>query len=277
MDFFNINGIMIKASEATLHVSDLAILRGYGVFDFFLVKRSKPLFLDDYLDRFTRSAAEMGLDLPIGRSQLPEKIGQLIQANGLAEAAIRLVLTGGYSEDGYTPSTPNLLILEHEQPSYSRDKFDAGIALILWRHQRELPHIKTINYLTGIRLIDKVREAGAAEPLFHNGRHVLETVRSNFFIFTKDGQLATPAVDILPGITRKQVLKLARNHYPVEERPVALEEIATAREIFITSTTKGVMPVVRIDDQRIGEGRPGMVAKHLQELFLKRVEEYLGK
>ena len=181
----------------------------------------------------------------------------LIQANGHSEGGIRLVLTGGYAEDGYTPVKPNMMILQYPYPTYAQEKFEKGLSLMTFQHQRELPEIKTINYITGIWLLDKIKAANADDVLYHDGTYVRESVRSNFFLVSKEGTLITPSKKILPGITRKQILEVVDGIIEVEEREVMVTELQTAQEAFLTSSTKGAMPVVQIDGITVGEGVPG--------------------
>ena len=138
-----------------------------------------------------------------------------------------------------------------------------------------MPEVKTINYLMGIRLIPELKRAGALEPLYHDGRHLRESVRSNFFLVMPDDTIVTPGREILFGITRKQLLAAAEPHFAIEEREVALEELRQAREAFVTGSNKAVMPVVRIDDQVFGNGRPGPVTQRLMELFEARSAQYV--
>lgn len=162
-----------------LKVSDLAILRGYGIFDYFLVRESVPLFIDDYVKRFFNSAKLMLLEMPISQQELKEQIYELIAANNVPNTGMRLVLTGGYADDGYTPIHPNLLILQHPMPAIP--SVQAGVKILLYGYQRELPEAKTINYLTGIRMLGEMKAKGAVEILYHDFGTIREAVRSNFF------------------------------------------------------------------------------------------------
>lgn len=273
--YYNINGKQVPAGQAALGVHDLSILRGYGIFDFFLVRRRQPVFFEDYLNRFFRSAELLNLTVPLTRDELRGHVHELIAANGLEEAGMRFVLTGGYADDGYTPVSPNLIIMEHPMPNVPTAHFDQGVKVITHRFQREIPEVKTINYLMGIRLQPELKRAGAIEPLYHDGTFVREAARSNFFLVTEDERVVTPATDILFGVTRRKVLELARNYFDVEEREVRLEELTTAREAFLTGSTKHVMPVVQIDNRPVGDGRPGAITRKLMELFEAYSMEYL--
>lgn len=276
IQYYNLNGERVPVNEAKLLVNDLAIIRGYGIFDYFLARRGQPLFIDDYLTRFYHSAEKMHMKVPLERMELHHAIQELIDANGEQEAGIRLVLTGGYADDGYTPKNPNLIILQHPMPRQPQERFDNGVKLITHRYERDVPEVKTINYLEGIRLLPELKKAGALEPLYHDGAYLTESVRSNFFLVLDDERIVTPDDKILFGITRKKVLEKARQHFEVEERGVRVEEFKGAREAFLTGSTKLLMPVVQVDDIVFGNGRPGPVTRKLMQLFEEATKEYLA-
>ena len=273
MKFFAINGEITPVAKAQLHVSDLAFLRGYGLFDFFRVKGGVPLFLEDYLARFYRSAELLGLDVPLSKADLEALISGLLEANGEPDTNVRLLLTGGYSDDGFTPAKPNLVVLQHERKDYDPKLFEQGAKLITHEYVRDLPEVKSINYMAAVRLIPAMKRAEAIEVLYHSNGRVAETSRANVFIVNQEGVLVTPAEGILEGITRKRMLELAE--IEVETRAMTLEEVRAAREVFITSTTKGAMPIVQIDGQKIGNGKPGEVTKRLGERFEQQIEAYV--
>lgn len=262
------NGQVMPYEEAQVGLSDLGLLRGYGIFDYFLFEHRQPRFLADYIDRFYRSAGLLNLEVPVPRTLLPAILQELIKANAQPRGGIRLLLTGGYADDGYTPRVPNLAVLQYPFTEPKAEQFEHGATLMSYRHQRELPQVKSINYLTGIFVQQRLQQAKADYVLYHDGEWVRESDRSNIFIVNQEGVLVTPREKILLGVTRKHVLHLARElSLPVEERELTLREVQTAREVFLTSSTKGVLPVTRLDQRPIGEGRPGAVAQQLQVAF----------
>lgn len=270
-----LNGELTPAAETKIHVSDLGLLRGYGIFDFFLVEESVPLFVADYLNRFFSSAEMVRLQIPFTLDEVRDQIRRVISANQIRNAAVRLVLTGGYSPDGITPARPNLVVMTHPYPTYPAAYYREGTALITDEYQRHLPAVKTINYLNSILLQSKMKEAGAVDVLYHDNGLLSETSRSNFFLVTSDQTVVTTPGGVLPGITRMKVLELARNRYKVEERPLELSELRTAAETFITGSTKKVMPIVRIDDQPVGDGKIGPVTQSLMSAFADYTEQYI--
>lgn len=274
--YYSINGNIVPKQDATLPVRDLAILRGYGVFDYFLVTNGQGRFIEDNLDRFEHSARLLDLELPLSKVELRRQIEELIQANGLETAAIRLILTGGISLDNFIPTRPHLLILEEQQPSYPKENYEKGIKLMTHCFIREIPEAKTINYLRGILLLKQTKDKKVKDILYHDGVFISESTRSNFYIVTQDDVIVTPKEGVLLGVTRKHLLQAIQPHYRVEERPLRLSELATAKAAFITSSTKGVMPVTQVDGMVIGNGKVGVISPNLNLLLQKHLEVYLS-
>ncbi|MDF2192957.1 aminotransferase class IV [Paraflavitalea sp. CAU 1676] len=265
-----VNKELLPATEATLRVNDLAIQRGYGIFDFFKAINHQPLFLDDHLDRLYQSASILQLPVPYSREELKELFDRLMAKNQLADSGIRVTLTGGYAEDGYTIATPNLVITQQTLP-VNTGLHNTGIRLVTYPHQRQLPAAKSIDYLMAVWLQSFVKAQQAQDVLYHQDNRVSECPRSNFFIVTKDDELVTPSHNILHGVIRKQVLQLARARYKVAEKAISLEDIYKAKEAFITSTTKNILPVVQVDDQLIGNGSPGAITSSLGAELLQLI------
>ncbi len=273
--YYNVNGEMVDATTASIKVNDLGIIRGYGIFDYFLTHDNQPLFIDDYIHRFMQSAQKMNLELDVSSETLKDWVYELLQANQVPESGVRLVATGGYTEDGYTPIKPNLMVMQYPFGGYPNQYYTEGVKMITAQFQREVPDIKTTNYAMGIQLIPKIKAAGAIEAIYYDGSFVREAVRSNLFIVTKDKRLITPASNILFGITRRRVLEAAQHILTVEEREVAVQELKEAKEVFVTGSNKKVMPVVAIDDFLVGDGKVGKTTKMIMDLYESQVKEYV--
>lgn len=257
-----LNHEFVPAEKAFLHVNDLAIQRGYGIFDFFRVINNYPLFLEDYISRFYSSAKEMQLEVPVKKDEFQSVLFELISRNNLPMSGIKVILTGGYSPDAYVLTKPNLIITQ--QPlKLASDELSDGIKVITHEYMREMPHVKTINYLMGIWTQKKMMEQQASDVLYHQRGEVSEFPRCNFFIVKKDNTLVTPGKNILLGITRKHVLELASRKFNIQESAVTLDDLAQANEAFLTSTTKRIIPVTQVDQQIIGTGKAGSVAREL--------------
>jgi branched-chain amino acid aminotransferase len=260
-----VNDEFVPSDRASLLVADLAIQRGYGIFDFFKTLDHTPIFLDDHLDRFFHSAANLRLTVGRMREQLKTIIADLQKINSIPDSGIRMTLTGGYSPDGYSLSQPNLIITQTPLQAPITATCFPPIRLVTYPHCRQMPETKTIDYLMAIWLQPYIREHGADDVLYHQDGVISECPRSNFFIVTAGNTLATPARNILKGITRKKILELAHTHIRTEERDITLADLSTAREAFITSTTKHILPVSHIDGHPIGQMTPGPVSQYLNE------------
>lgn len=264
-----LNGNILPESEAQLHLNDLALLRGYGIFDYFVFERFQPRFLEDYLNRFFGAIDFLGLQCPLDRNGVRQAVHQLIAANELHNGGIRLLLTGGYTPDGFTPTAGNFFILQSAFPKVPERIVENGARIGLFKHQRELPNVKSINYLTGIYLLPELRKKGMDYPLYHDGQYLRESDRSNFFLVDADGTLVTPKDKILMGITRLKIIELAKElGMPLEEREVKVKELDGASEVFFTSSIKGAVAIVEIDGKAVGNGKPGPKTRALHEAYV---------
>jgi D-alanine transaminase/branched-chain amino acid aminotransferase len=265
---FGIDLTLVPASRAALPLTDLAIRRGYGAFDFLQVVDGVPLFLDDHLARLERSADLLGLEPRPAPADVRAHVLDLIDANEERSFGMQLFLTGGDPEDGFTPGRPRALVLIVDLPRYPEAYYRDGVRLLAHRFVRDLPVAKTTNYFSAVLHARALREAGAADLLYHDERNVLETTRCNLFVLGDDDRWATPARNVLPGVTRQHVLAALGDE--AGARDVPLEELYRAREAFLTSSTKGVMPVVEVAGRRIGDGRPGPRTRAAADALARR-------
>jgi len=268
-----IGGQWVHPDEATISINDMAVLRGYSVFESLRTYNFRPFHLDEHLERLYRSAIMIDMEIPWSSKQVADIVREIIARNTYQNASIRLLVTGGESEDGILPSSnPLLVVMITPLGERDMEQFSRGSKLITTKLQRISPEAKTANYIAAVRALKEASRRNAADALFVNEReHVLEATRSNFFIFRGD-TLVTPRRGILIGITRNIVLELAQSLYGVEERPILLEELALADEAFITSSAKEITPVVQIDDLIIGNGKPGPRTYQLEQRFIEMVE-----
>lgn len=262
--FVYINDSFVPASQAALQVSDLAIQRGYGIFDFFKTLGHTPVFLNEHLDRFYNSAAQMRLEPGKDRQQLKAVIEELLQKNNIPDAGIKITLTGGYSPDGYSITRPNMIITQQPLKLPDPAAFQKGLRLISHPHQRQMPQVKSLDYLMAIWLQPLIKEKGADDVLYQYNGLVSECPRSNFFIVTADDTVVT-STQPLKGIIRMKTLEIAGKEFKVEERELTIDEARNAKEAFITSTTKHILPVVQLDGKTIGGGQPGKITTLLSK------------
>jgi len=268
--FVIINDSFLPEDKAALLVNDLAIQRAYGIFDFFRTVNGKFIFADDHLDRFFYSASQMRLEVGKTKDELKELLAELAAKNNIPDSGIRITLTGGYSEDGYSLAKPNMVITQKPLIAGKENNAD-GIRLISYEHRRQLPDVKTIDYIMAIWLRPWLLQNIADDVLYHQAGKVSEIPRSNFFIVAHDNKVATAGNNILKGIIRKQVLKISGSRFDTEEKDIYLDDIRDAKEAFITSTTKQVLPVLQVDGQQIGTGKPGEITMWLREQLTQLV------
>jgi branched-subunit amino acid aminotransferase/4-amino-4-deoxychorismate lyase len=277
MRYYNLNGHLIAKEDAYIHISDVGLQRGYGIFEYFVVVQGVPLFFDDYLDRFEYSAQFMDLQIPLSRAALKKRILDLVTVNKTLGCAIKIILTGGFSEDGYTPaSTSNLFIMPMPAIKHPAKETEQGIRLITVDYVRDLPEVKSLNYVKSLIAQKEMRNKGAQDILYHKDGRVSESSRSNFFIVKDDNTVVTTAKDILWGVTRKQIMELAKTTFQLEVRDITISEVLSAKEAFLTSSSKGALAVVNIDGQPIGNGQPGVITKALDELYNQHLEYYVA-
>lgn len=244
-----LDGQFLPVDELSIPPDDLGLQRGYGIFDFLRVMGKVPLYMEDHLDRFYRSAEKMHLTVPVDRSALRQIILRLAEVNDLTVSGMRFLLTGGSAADGYTISEPRLMVMHQPLAAPPIEWSGKGYVLCTHPFHRQMPDVKTIDYLMAIWLQPWLKSQGGDDILYHHDGLVTECPRANFFIIRQDDTVVTPVRDMLHGVTRRQIINVARSIcLKVEERDLSLAEVMMAKEAFISSSTKRIIPVARIDD-----------------------------
>jgi branched-chain amino acid aminotransferase len=259
-----INGRIVPAEQATISPLDIGLLRGYAVFDLLRTVGGRPFLLAEHLKRLRSSAELLGLSVPYSDAQIAEAIDELLALNGHVEATVRLVLTGGPSADGmhFNAATPTFFILTHDLTPPPASLYDTGGKLLTKQHLREVPEAKTTNYLTMLRHRNEIEAQGAMDLLYHDGTYIAEAASASFYV-VRDGVIRAPHSDVLWGTVGALVLELAAENHEVLLGAVTLEEAYSADEAFLTSTTRGVLPIVQLDGKPIGDGAVGPVTREL--------------
>ncbi|HLZ81747.1 MAG TPA: aminotransferase class IV [Ktedonobacteraceae bacterium] len=268
-----IDGQWVHPQDAVIPVNDVAVLRGYSAFESLRTYDRRPFHMDEHLTRLYHSADLITLKIPFTRDFVADVVRAIIKRNSYKHASVRILVTGGVSDDGIYPSgKATLAVLITELEERDIQLFERGIKLITTRLQRNNPDAKTSSYAAAIHALKEAAQRGATDALYMNGEdQVLEGTRSNFFMFLGD-TLVTPRTGILKGVTRNLVLALAEGHFKVEERPISLSELSHADEAFVTSSSKEITPVIQVDDQMIGNGEVGPRTYKLEQLFILMIE-----
>jgi len=263
------NNQIVPIQEAGVPVTDLLVQRGYGIFDYLRVAKDKPLFIDDHLDRFFNSAEIMRLNIPQTREDIKNIVSQLIQKNNLPYSGIRMIIAGGDAPDGYTIEHPHLIIIQAPLAAPTLTLPTSGIKLATYNYQRQIPEVKTTDYLMAVWLQPWMKGQGGDDILYHHNGLVRESTRSNFYLVTKENVVVTAANEMLNGITRKNIIAVCMaKGIPMEVRDLDISEIKTAKEAFITSSTKRIIPVHQVDDIILKPNYEDSMAKVIYELLV---------
>lgn len=272
-----LNGRIVPLGEAAISPFDIGLLRGYGVFDLLRTVGLRPFLLAEHLERLRASAARLGLSVPATDAELRDAIEELLARNGHTEATVRIVLTGGVSPDGmaYDPATPTLIVMTHDLHEPPATLYESGGALLTELHRREMPEAKTTNYLTMLRNKPRIAEHGALDVLYHDGEHVFEAASASVY-FVKGGVVLAPSADVLHGTVGELVLGASETP-AVRRGPVTLSDALSADEVFLTSTTRGVAPIVRIDGAAVGDGTVGPVTRDMIRRYRSAIERFAAE
>jgi branched-chain amino acid aminotransferase len=267
-DIYYIDGEFVEASKAVIPVNDLALLRGYGVFDFLRTYGRKPFCVEEHISRLKNSARLIGLPFPWKVDEVIEIVNQTLARNHHAESNIRIIVTGGPSDDFITPGNqPRLLVLAGELSYYPQEWYSRGVKVITVPGRRSIPGAKTINYLSALVALETAHSRDAVEAIsIDRDGKVMEGQTATVFAFIGD-RLVTNEDGILPGVTRELILRLTEQEFAREIREITIDELLQADEIFMTASNKEVFPVVMVDDTVISGGRPGPRTRRVMEIF----------
>ncbi len=265
------NGKIILEKNVKISFNDLGFARGYGVFDAMRTINGKPFLIKEHYERLQNSAKELNLFLKISLTEFEKIINKLLLRNKIKnEIAIKTILTGGKSSNGLRmDGEPTLLITINDlnKVTPKKELYKKGAKIILVEFQRYLPEAKTLNYIVAIQNQRKKEKSGATEIVYYNKGYLLEGSTSNIFI-VKNDKIITPDKNILLGTTRNLLIQLLRKkNRKIEARDVKLKEIFEADEVFLTGTFKNILPIVRMDDKIIGDGKVGEVTAKIMKLI----------
>ena len=275
----DVNGRLADAESASVPVLDRGFLFGEGVYETLRTYDRRPFLLDRHLARLRGSAERIALEPPLDDAAFATRIRSTMQAvTAPGERSIRLLLTRGAGEFGYGLANcppPTVVIIVRPHPETPAEVVARGIGVVqssvMRNHPQALnPRIKSNNLLNNALAMQEALRAGAAEALMCNHRGELaECAQSNIFL-VRAGAALTPPVEagILEGVTRNFVFEVgASAGIPIREATLLPADLDTADELFVTSTTREVLAVTRVDQRPVADGRPGPVTRALAEEF----------
>ena len=273
-----ISGQLYNKEDAKISVYDHGLLYGDGVFEGMRSYGGKVFRLTEHLDRLWNSAKAICLEVPMSKDAMARAIQETLRANAIEDGYIRLVVTRGAGTLGLDPnrcSNPQVIIITDYIALYPQEYYENGLEIItastIRNHTAALsPRIKSLNYLNNILAKIEGLQAGCVETLMLNHKgDVAECTGDNIFIVVK-GDLLTPPSDagILEGITRHAVLELARaSGLTVREISFGRYDVYVADECFLTGSAAEIVPVVKVDNRKIGTGKPGPITLDLTRQF----------
>src|SRR3954447_13679486 len=284
----NVNGRVSDQDHAVISVFDDGFLYGEGIYETLRTYNGQPFLFDRHMQRLRNSAGMLVLTVPLSDAEIAARFKETVSAAGLGgspdrEAYIRILVTRGIGELTYDPAacpTPSVVVIVKPHVDVSADWIERGVQVslvdVVRNHPSSVnPLIKSNNLLNNALAMQEAFRRGAVEGVMRNYRGELaECTQSNLFV-VKDGAALTPPIDagLLPGITREFLFEVGTAAgIPVREAVLKDADLLGADESFLTSTTRELVPIVQVDDQKIGAGTPGPVTRALLEEFRRKAD-----
>ncbi len=270
-----LNGEFLPADEAKISIFDRAVTFGDAVYEVAGVLDGRLVDFEHHMQRYANSLRQLAIESPLSDSEIRAAFRQLVERNDLDEGLVYMQVTRGEAERDFVwpdDITPNVFIFTQVKSSSENDAAERGVALasapdIRWARR----DIKSVNLLGQVLAKRLAHDAGAYEALMiDSDGFVTECGSTSFFIVRDELVLTRPLNrDILPGVTRRAVVELCTRHgLRLVESRFALDDALDADEAFISGASSYVLPVVKIDDRIIGDGRPGKLTRRVREIYL---------
>ncbi len=268
-----LNGEYLPLNEAKISVLDRGFIFGDGVYEVIPAYGSKALRFEHHMQRLQNSLDAVRITNPLSNAQWQEIIDKLIAETGPQDQSIYLHITRGVaSRDHRFPddSKPTVFVMSNILPAVEPELLKTGISAVTLDDIRwQYCNIKAIALLPNILLRQQAVDKGTAEAILIRNGSMTEGAASNVFIVS-GGIIKTPPKDqqVLPGITRDLIVELAKTHnMPIEEISISEKEFLAAEEIWLTSSTKEILPVTQINEQQVGNGKPGVVWQDMYQKY----------
>ncbi|WP_340151523.1 D-amino-acid transaminase [uncultured Sneathiella sp.] len=277
-----VNGQYVPHQTACVHIEDRGYQFADGVYEVVTIFNNRMIDEEGHLDRLWRSLDELKMGAPMKRDPLKMVMREVIRRNGIENGIIYLQVTRGVAprDHPFPKHTAPALVMTAKRLSMEKSQktAEAGVNVITvpdirWTRR----DIKSVSLLPNVLAKQEAKEKGAYEAFqIDEDGMVTEGSSTNAWIVTQEGKVVTRPTSnsILAGITRGSLLReLEKNGVDLELRSFSKEELNSAREVFLTSSTTYVMPVVKVDDKIIGNGHPGIVSQQLRAIYEKFMQE----
>ncbi|MGD1042716.1 MAG: branched-chain-amino-acid transaminase [Sedimentisphaerales bacterium] len=271
---------LVDEQDARISVFDHGLLYGDGVFEGIRIYNKRIFEFEAHITRLYNSAKGIRLDIPMSREKLMDATQKTVEANGIIDGYIRLVVTRGVGSLGLNPftcETSTIIIIADSIQLYPQELYETGIKIIsattVRNHPLAIPpQVKSMNYLNNILAKIEALDYDVPEAIMYNHEgYVAEATGDNVFTVRK-GVVYTPpaAAGCLEGITREVVIRLGKKEgIEVIEKNLTRFDLYISDELFLTGSAAEVISVVEIDGRVIGDGRPGPVTKQLRDKFFR--------
>lgn len=270
-----VNGDWFDENAASVSVFDRGFLFADAVYEVAAVVDGKLIDYAGHAARLWRSLAELGIPEPVTAAELLVLHREAVDRNSLDEGLIYLQVTRGVSDRDFVikgDSRPGFVMFTQVKSVVENPKFENGLRVrtvddLRWGRR----DVKTVQLLYSSLVKSEAVGAGLDDAILVQDGRVTEASSANVHVVDESGVLQTPPLSrsLLPGITRSCILRLAQaDGLSVKESEIAADTLANAREVFITSATSFVLPVVEIDGRAVGDGRPGAVTRRMRELYI---------
>lgn len=290
-----LNGQLVPAESATVSVEDAGLQHAVGLFETMFCYHGRVFRLDDHLARLKGSAEALGLAAKLDPAPLADAVRQTVAANALDHARLRLTLTAGtlsmlrHADGPAVKVTQTVAVVPSQPTAFDPAYFEQGVGVTVYKQAAnpfdDTAGHKTLNYWPRLRSLRQAAAAGCSETIWLNiTNHLASGAVSNVFL-VKDGRLLTPIArgeeaeqslpaPVLAGVTRKVVCEVAESMgITVERRMLSVEELLEADEVFLTNSNWRVLPVVKVEQRQIADGKPGRITADLRERVLQLIED----
>ncbi|KAF0192337.1 MAG: D-alanine transaminase [Gammaproteobacteria bacterium] len=267
-----LNGEFLPLADARIPVMDRGFIFGDGVYEVIPVYNGRAFRLAQHLDRLGNSLAAIRIDNPLAARQWQKIIGEIVDQNGNGDQSVYVQITRGVAPRDHAfpnPTVPTVFVTSSPLKKPTADMLAGVAALTLEDIRWQYCHIKAITLLANILLRQQAIDAGCIEAILTKNGLVTEGAASNVFVVTGETLVTPPkGPHLLPGITRDVILDLARaNGIRCAERDIGRDELVAADEIWLTSSTREILPVTVLDGRPVGNGRPGPLWTRVLALY----------
>ncbi len=271
-----VNGEFVERSHAKVDIEDRGYQFGDGIYEVIRVYNGIPFTMDEHMERLYQSGEKMKLTVPYEKEELTALLLELIKTNKVEEGSVYLQVTRGISLRQHNFPAPDVkcsIVAYTKEVQRPLQQMEKGVTAKLSEDIRWLRcDIKSLNLLGNLLAKEDAISEGHFEAILHRGETITEGSSSNVFIVKNNEIFTHPATNlILNGITRRVIQELCRtNGITFNEASFEIKDLLKADECFIASTTAEIMPIIKVDNKPVGNGKPGKVTTTLQDLFETR-------